>query len=203
MTQQQDEHVSDFAKAVAERFAARKATLFNVDGYFGLGGKPIPQIGILTPSKRAEVAAIDQAHALAKTMCAQPEARSDADVLSDLKMTCVLFAACRDAKDQRYPAFPGPEWMHKNLTGDQLSAIANLVNQVRVKDSPAPLEITDEQVEAWATVCSSHVGSGLPSAQLAGCPREYLEYLVVALSEKLATDRARLADAAKGGLVTA
>jgi hypothetical protein len=193
-----NEHVSEFAKAVAARFAERKATPYDVDGFFGLGSKPIPRIGILTPTKRQEVAAIDQAHALAKELCGQEEARSDADVLNDAKAACIVFAACRDIKDQRYPAFPGPRWVYDHVTGDQLGAVMNLVNGQRVKDSPSPLEVSDDQVEAYAVVCSTHVGTGLPSVQLSGCPREYLEYLVVALSEKLMTERARLVDAVKG-----
>lgn len=197
MTPTTAEPKSDFAKAIETRFANRRCHDFDIDGFFGLGNAPIPKVAIRVPTKREEIAAIDQAHAMIKSLCGQPEARTDADVIQDMKAACVAFWACRNVSNHKYHAFPGPQWMFEHLTGDQIGALVNLMNQVRVLESPTPIEYGDETIEAWAVVLANNAGSDLPTVQMAGLPREHLTYLLTCFAEKLATARTLLADVAK------
>lgn len=198
MTQGIPEYKSAFASAIEARFATRRVYEYDVDGFFGLGAKPIPRVGVRVPTKREEVAAIDQAYTIVKAMCSQPEARENVAVFEDLKVCCIAFQACRDINDPKYPAFPGPEWMFKHLTGDQLGALVALVNTVKRRESPTPVEVGDETIEALATALSASAGTAAADVILAGITnREDLDYFMVAVCDKLMTARADLADYVK------
>lgn len=187
---------SAFQEAIEARFADRKEHAFDVDGYFGLGLKPVPTVGIRALTKMDEIHAIDEAYKLAKKLCNEQEAREHPAVFEDIKLTCMVFRAARavgTSSKYSYPAFGGPEWMLRNMTGDQIGAMTHLANTVKRRESPTPVDITDENVEALATALSASAGKSTADVILAGIvDRDDLNYFIVAISDKLMTARADL-----------
>lgn len=189
-----DEHKSALALALEAR--ERKVHPFDVTGFFGLGGKPMPQLAIRVPTKGEQDAAVVEAHRHAAAISGPVEAaKSDGDLLDDAKIVEVLFRMCRDANDPKCPAFPGPRWMRERLTTDQLGALMNLANEVRRAEAPGPQTIDDDLLEAFVSTAAFAAGSALPEAALAGCSREWLSQAFVLLSCKLQEARRELADA--------
>lgn len=188
---------SPFAAAIEARFAKRQEHEFDVDGYFGLGDKPIPKVAMRVPTAMEQVWAIDEAHRLLKVIAREPETRSDPDVLSDLKLCCLAFWAARavgSTSKHSYPAFPSAEWMVKHMTNDQIGAIVQLGATVKRRESPTPVERNDDAVEALATALSVSAGTAQADVILAGIvDREALNDFLIAISDKLMTARADLA----------
>ena len=177
------EHISELAKAIGER--TRAIHEFDVAGFFGLGGKPIPKVAIWVNVKSEQDRSIVAAHKyVAEASGDSDGAKRDLDLLSDSKAIEVLFRACRDVADPKYPAFPGPQWMRDHLTTHQVSVLLNLYNEVARRESNPP-EVTSDIVEAYANLAASAAGVvDMPESVLAGLNREELAQLFVLLAMK-------------------
>lgn len=200
-----DPVLSPLAAAIAAR--PRPVHAFPVSGFFHLGGSAIHAIGLRVAVKAEDDAAIVEAHKYAHDATrgageAGASARTDADLLTDAKTIEALFRVCRAvtldpqapedmslAKPTIYPAFPAPAWMRANLTTDQVAVLLNLYLETKRREAPAPPELSDEQIEALATMCGQHAGDSIPEAVLAGYPREFLTHAVVLLAVKLSEAR--------------
>lgn len=183
------EHKSAFAKALEER--ARKAHEFEVADYFGLAGKPIPKLAIWVNTKSEQDKAIVAAHKYVAIVAGESEAaKRDGDLLADAKLVEILFRACRDASDTRYPAFPGPQWMRDQLTTQQIASLVNLYNEVAKRDGTGLKELSAAMVEAYASMAADNAGSDMPDVVLAALSREELTQLFVLLSVQWKAQRA-------------
>lgn len=116
---------------------------------------------------------------------AAPQAAKDPDILEDAKAAFIAFAACRDSADpDKFPAFLSPEWMLEHLTTDEVGYLVSLANEVRAKESPSPISISDEMMDGLSELCAQHVSDQIPEAVLAPFSREYLTHAFVMLSAR-------------------
>jgi hypothetical protein len=172
------EEKSEIALAIEQR--ERKLHEFDVEGFFGLGGKKIPKLAIRVLTKFEENQAIVAAHANSKEWArGDNDARADADLLDDLKLKEALRRACfvaGVATKGGHPiqAFPGGRWMEQNLTTEQLAVLHNLLLEARKSESPMLWEIKMQDVLSLAEGCAKTCGSDMPEAMLSVCSREYL-----------------------------
>jgi hypothetical protein len=182
--------VSELTKILDAR--QRKAHRFDVSGFFGLGGKAIPEVAFLVPTKAEEDGAVVAAHQHARERAGTDEmARHDPDILCDAKIVEVLFRTCKvpveDPGAIPYPAFSGgPQWMRKHLTSDQLACLHNLLTEVKRSESPLRSELDHETVEAVARGCWAARHTEIPEAVLADCSREWLTQAFTLLAMRLA-----------------
>lgn len=182
-----EEQKSELSLAIEAR--KRIAYPMDVNGFFGLGGKPIHRIAIWVNVKSEQDEAIDRAHIWLSQRTAE-SARTDPDLVFDTKTVEVLFSACRrcqsgdEEKGWMYPAFPGPAWMKKHLTNDQIACLLNLYHQVRQKENPLFLQLDWSQVEMVALACGENAYNSIPDELLARCDREWLMNAFILLARK-------------------
>jgi len=202
-----DELKSALAAAIEEN--ERKFHDFDVSGFFGLGDKEIPKLAIRVATKAEEDAALVAAHATVKKLAAgDSEARADFDLLGDQKLIQIIFRICFSATEKtsdgtRYPAFPGPDWMRKNLTTDQIAVLMNLCHGVRRASNNMRSTISFDEVEATAEACAEASGGELPEAILANADRTWLTEAFVLLSVRYAEMKEALQDVQSGAERTA
>lgn len=203
-----EEYKSDFAREIEERSKNRPVSIFDVSGFFGAGDKPLPKIGIRTPTKREQDCAREEAKKYVAGLAHDPsEAKSDRDFLQDALAASVAHALCREVKpvDEANPdgewkptglaVFPSPDWVCRYMEPERIAVLINLANEHRNRYAPSPIEIGAERIEATIALCDAHVEDDIPEAVLAGHPREYLTHMVVMLSAKLVASRKALLEA--------
>lgn len=128
----------------------RPVEVYDVDGFFGPGNKPVPKLAIRVPSIGEQSAAVQDAHKALENASTEA-AKSDDDALLNEKQVELLWRACRDAENPKGPAFVGPKWMRDNLTTDQLAGLLNLLGLTRRKHGPGGMRgSTVEEVDAFA-----------------------------------------------------
>lgn len=186
------EYVSPLAKRIAAR--ERKIHEFDVAGFFKLTGEAIPKLGIRAPVKSEQDAAIISAHmAAAVSTKAVESAKSDEDILRDLKSCHILHKCCLDPTPQTkangekfwYPAFPSPGWMADHLSTEQIGVLINLVNEVRRVEGPEPNELDDATVDTFHDA-AVQADADTVAVFLAGCGREFMVQLYLAEAKRLA-----------------
>ena len=180
---------SKLALAIEQR--ERKSHEFEVQSFFGLGDKQIHRVAIRVNTKSEEDVAVVAAHKYAKTVSeGMADAKKDGDILNDGKAIEALFRACRaagESGDIDYPAFPGPQWMRKNLTTDQIATLLNLYHEVRRVEAPVPWELTNDQVLNMAKICSKASQTDIPDTYLGSRPKEWVTQAFIILSERFFT----------------
>lgn len=204
--------VSDLAKR--QEAKPKKHYFFDVEGIFGLGGKPIARIAITRGVGRDGESAILEAHKYAhdevKKNPGAENALNDFDFMGDAKIRSILFRLCRavdptdpekalTTKDGQhtYPAFPSPDWMTRELHTDQLASLMALVSEVRQKEAPRPegldeneaLGLTDESMERLVKLLTDQLGTEIPERVLRDAPRPYLTHFCVMVAYKLSESR--------------
>ena len=194
------EPLSAFAAAIAEAEADRPVEAFDVAGFFGLGDRPIPHIGIRKPTQTEQDRALVQAHKYVEALTTgAPSAAQDEDILRNAKMAAIAAEFCRavepvpgkpgEWRPTGYPAFPSAKWMMSTLDPERISVLLNLANEYRARTAPSPAEIDDVTVEAYLSVC---VTAAEPEYSLVGLSREYVVQLAIIAATKLAAARAQI-----------
>jgi hypothetical protein len=183
---------SKLALAIEQR--ERKSHEFDVQGFFGLGDKEIHKVAIRVNTKAEEDAAVVAAHKYAKAISeGLVDAKQDGDILSDGKAIEALFRACRAAGEKSddesrlkidYPSFPGPQWMRKNMTTDQIATLLNLYQEVRRVEAPVPWTLTIDEVLNMAKVCAKASDTDIPDGYLGSRPKEWVTQAFIILSER-------------------
>lgn len=183
--------LSPLAEAISKR--TRKLYEFEVSEVFKVTGN---RVKVRVVTKAEQDLALVGAHKYAAGKASDmPDAAHDPDLLDDAKSAFVAFAACRDADEpDKFPAFPAPQWMLEHLTTDEVAHLVNLMNEVRVKESPSPMSISDEMIDGIAELCAANVSSEIPESVLASFTREYLTHVVVMLSARNVELRARVVE---------
>lgn len=127
----------------------RPFDVYDVEGIFGPGHRPIPKVAVRPPTIKEQGDAIRAAHA---SLANDAEAvKSDPDALDNEKQVEILFRACRDAANPNHDVFPGSKWMRANLTTEQLGALMGLLAVTRRKYGPGGLKSFDPaEVDAFA-----------------------------------------------------
>lgn len=188
------EYVSPLAKALAER--PRNVHEKDIAAFFGLAGKPIPKLGIWVPMKSEQDAALDSAHAAISAKKTE-SAKSDEDIIRDLKACHILHRCCLDPTPKKKPsdgstyydpAFPSPQWMCDHFSTEQIAVLINLVNDVRRIEGPGPKELDDSTIEAMHNAAVKADPDGAADF-LAGCDREFLAQLYIAEAHELEAAR--------------
>lgn len=197
----EEEPLSEFAQAIAER--PRGGFEFDITGFFGLAGKPLPKALIRRPTsteqERALVGAHDHVSAAAGSV---EQAKSDEAIILDAKQAFIAYEFTRDPKTGK-PLFPGPRWMKDHLRVEEIAVLVNLANEVRAKEAPSRADVTNEAVEAYIDLCEQAAETPIPGAALAGCSREYLTFLLVSMALKVRDarrERATLAALQRGAV---
>ena len=180
---------SNLALAIEQR--ERNSHEFDVQGFFGVGNKEVHKVSIRVNTKSEEDAAVVAAHKYSKAVSeGLLDARQDGDILSDGKAIEALFRACRAAGEEDgidYPAFPGPQWMRKNLTTDQIATLLNLYQEVRRVEAPVPWTLTNDSVLNMAKVCAKASNTEIPDDYLGSRPKEWVTQAFIILSERFFT----------------
>lgn len=185
------EYVSPLAQAIADR--KRKIHEFDVSGFFGLAGNSVPKLGIRVPTKAEQDEAIRAAHNAATAMRSTESARSDDDIIRDLKTVHILQKCCLDPTEKlrpsdqsvyHDPAFPGPDWMSRTMTTEQIGVLLNLVNEVRRVEAPGPTDLDDTTVSVFHDA-AVNVEPGAMADFMAGCDRELVCQLFILEAHRL------------------
>lgn len=194
MGKKQNERKGALARAVEAR--GRNYYPVEINGFLGLGDKPIQMVEVRVPVKNDEDKSVVAAHSYVKERTSDdPDARTDADILTDAKLLEVLFrsifepvaertAQNSDAPPVHYPAFPGTQWMREHLTSEQAAVLYNVVSGFRCKESPLEQDLDSERVRALALGCVETAKSDLPDVLLARCNREFLVAAFIMLAEQ-------------------
>jgi hypothetical protein len=160
-----------------------------VSGFFGLAGAPVRVVRFVVLRKQEENDALRAAHQYVKQQAAgNDSAANDPDMMIDAKCVECLFRSCKDPTSGR-SAFPGPQWMRDNMTGDQIAVLMNVYNEVRAKCGPIDYRLDREHIDAIVSSCARAAGTDLPDLVLERFPREVLTSLVVLLSQEIVTMR--------------
>lgn len=180
-----DDGKSRLAKAIEAR--GRKFAIVDVS-HLGLtreADKPVAKIAIRVNTKGEEDRAIVDAWKRIEAMAKGSDALKDGDLTTESKLCHALWNACRDVDEQGQMAvtgvFPSPGWMLANLTTDELAALLNIYNDVRFRYSPHPFDFNDDETERVLMLCADGADTEIPTALLAGIPREVAaQYLILA-----------------------
>lgn len=165
---------------------------FDVRNIFGLGGKNIPKVAFRICSKSEEFDAVISAHTWLKDKAAHlPEAKSDEDILLDLKTTFVMFTACRRAEsgDKEagyiYPAFPGPQWMIDNFTTDEFAELLNTYNSFKASIKPDLYSFSLDRLDDLIAETAVNHDSRVPEVVLSSVSREWLVQAFMVMARRL------------------
>lgn len=186
------EEMSPLAQAVEERAKNRPVELFDLEGFFHLGGKPVTQVAIRPLLKWEQDSALQSAEDYLRESIRHENVRNRPEVFSDAELACVTWHAARKHDDPRYPAFPSPTWMCKNMSTEQLSVLANLLNAVRAKHAPSPPMFDGGALDNLVKACAELGETDLPDKVLAGYPREMLVHVFVLLCSRVTRLQAEL-----------
>ncbi len=207
MIASKEEPKNALVEALEERAKNRPVSIFDVNKFFGPGERPIPRIGIRTPTKREQDCCRFEARKYIDSLSpGDVEGKSDAELLQDAMAAAVAWSFCREVvpvdaanpdgewKPTGRSAFPTPGWVCATLEPERIAVLVNLANEHRAKHAPAPIAFDSETVEAVVKLCSDHAGNDIPEAVLAGHSREQLTHLLVLASVQLTAARAALTD---------
>ncbi len=191
------EEKSELVAALEERLANRRTFEFDAANFIGPGGTPIGKIKIRVVTKgesdKAVLAARKYVEEAARTEGVDgKEALADRDLLVDAKTAHVLHAACRDAKDPKYPAFLGPKWMMDHVSTDEISVLLNHYNEVLRVSGPLETDFSDEKVEALADSLAKYSDTDGPNVYLIRYTRDQLGELLIRVALKLREARGDL-----------
>jgi hypothetical protein len=192
---QGEQEMSEFAQALASR--QRKTYEFDLSGFFGLAGTPLPMVAMRRPMAAEQDRALKGAHAYVDEVAGKIDAlKVDPDLLQNAKKAFIAYEFSRDPKRNNYPLLPGPKWALEHLSYDEIGILVDLANEVRAKESSQRADVTDEAVEAYIRIAVEAKDAEIPGAVLVGVPREYLTHLIVMLALKVSEVRQQLAELA-------
>lgn len=200
--------LNPFSAAIQRRAEARPIEVFDLAefGFFLPLEKNPPRVGIRVPTKFEQDCARVEATKYVEELSRGSEMlKSGAgldDLLRDALAGFIAYETCREMRETApgsgqweptgSPAFMGPKWLCQKVEPERIAVLINLLNEVRAKHAPSPVEIDDSTVEAYATLCAT---APEPEYSMAGCSREYLCQLAILLAVKLAGERAAAAEA--------
>lgn len=180
-----DEKKSALVQAIEAH--ERKLFEFDAGAFMGISGKPIGKYKIRVATKAEADRALVAAHRYVHEITGGMEtAVRDSDILNDAKTCHILHQACRDSDSPSdFPAFPSPRWMIEHLSTEQIAVLLNHYNECVKQEGPMRTELSNDTVEALASLCVNLSETDLPNAALVQCGREYLSELCIRLSLKL------------------
>jgi hypothetical protein len=195
--------MSRLADMIAKR--ERRMHVYDIGGFFNLRGDAIPKLAVRVPLKGEQDKAIDAAHkAITDRVASAESAKSDEDIIRDLKILHIVWASCFDTTVKQKPdgsgnyhdpAFPAPEWMRDNLKTEEIAVLLNLLNLARRDEGPGPPDCDDITVETFVNMVVEAGGTEASAELLAACGREFCVELFMKTAKKLFAARAELADA--------
>lgn len=191
------DYVSPLAAAINAR--VRKVHEFDLTGLISLPPGAPSRVGIRVPTKGEQDEAIMMAYRAIETKPYDKEiAKSDEDILRDMKVVHILWKACvypelkqkPDGSGAYYdPAFPAPSWMCARFKTEEIAALLNLLNEVRAAESSEPRDLDESTLDSLHAVAVSADGLDMATEFLAGCGREFMVRLYVAEAKRLAGAR--------------
>lgn len=189
--------MSERLSPLAEAIAKRERTLypFDLDGFTGLGGRPIAAVKIRIATKGEQDRALCGAHAYVENLAknASIDARvatEDRDILLDAKTCFILAEVCRDASDPKYPAFPGPRWMIDQLTTDEIGVLLNCYHEALRQAGTIDFDLSSDRLTALSQMLAKTADTDAPNQLLLRFTREQLAEICVRIALQLETLRA-------------
>lgn len=189
-----------FSAAIERRAAERPYEVFDLAefGFFLPVEKSPPRVAIRVPTKWEQDCARVNATRYVEELAQGTETlKGNDDLLRDALAGFIAYETCREVREEPEgsgtwvltgnPAFMAPKWLCQKLEPERIAVLINLLNEVRAKHAPSPVEIDDSTVEAYASLCST---AAEPEYGMVGCSREYVVQLAILLSMKLARERA-------------
>jgi hypothetical protein len=178
------DELSNIAKAVKAR--PRPIHEHDVGRLLGLG-ETVNRVAIRVPTKREQDLALIGAHEYVDRLSEKvSSAKNDPEILVDAKAAFIVAEACRRAADpEKMPTWPGGMWIHENLTSDQIATLLHIVNQVRWRESPTPLAIDDDLLEARIKFAAEAAHTDLPDMALSELSHAVLVQMFIMTASKL------------------
>lgn len=184
----------------------RSVKVIDVSGFLDVDGSEITKIAFRVPVSFEQNRALANAHLEIKRSSNGNESLGqDPDFTNNIKLCEIAHAICRRPEQNkqtgewRYvnPSFPCPDWMHKNLTPDQIDMLIRIGNAVRLELGPQESKVGEEAVEQVRLACVAVRDSDQIHAIMATLTRESLEHVAIMLSLRLedALDKLRCLDA--------
>lgn len=195
------EALNPFSAAIERRAQARPIEVFDLSewGFFLPTEKQPPRVGIRVPTKYEQDCARAEATKYVETLAAGTETlKGNDDILRDALAGFIAYETCREMREASpgvweptgNPAFMAPKWLCQRIEPERIAVLINLLNEVRAKHAPSPVEIDDSTVEAYLSLCST---AEQPEFSMVGCSREYLCQLAILFAVKVIAAR-RVAD---------
>ena len=187
---------------LAEQIRARprKVHVYDVAPFMCMG-ETRARVAIRIPTKKEQDRALVGAHQyMVKRAGATPSVINDPEIMQDAKSAFIVAECCFEADradGDVMPLWPTGNEVSEDLSTDEIAVLVNLVNEVRAKLGPTPHEITEEQVEAFARVCSVGAGTTKPDEVLTPLPHYFVVQLAILFAVRLAEARQTVDDQAK------
>lgn len=147
-------------------------------------GAPVGQLAIWVLTQEEQVIASTHADKGARKLLGEDASKSSIGyetVYENEAVVWVLWFACRNVKNIKETAFPTPELLKKQLSVDEISALAKLYLQTQYKLGPIVAQMSSEEEEAWIRRLAEG-GSVFPTALLS---QRELERLVSSMASRL------------------
>jgi hypothetical protein len=171
----------------------RKTYEFPVDAFAALGGE-VHKVAIRVATKKEQDVALKSARAYVARMLERGEKPEDADeFFEDAKSAAIVAACCLDPEQGMLPVWPNVDVVSEDLTPDRIAVLVRMVNEVRAKDGPVPIDLDDARVESFATMAAVGACTDVPDTLLTPLSHPYLVHLYVLTALKLQEARAELA----------
>lgn len=167
-----DEELSELELAIEGR--VRKTFEFEVPNVLGNGKKPLGKLRMRVPT------ALEQEKAIKKALdyAAKSEIPIDSEGLEAIKTCHILYVICLHITLER-PAFPGPEWMFKNLGVREIGILmANYYEMMRVVE-PIEFDFGTDKLKSFAKLCYDYRNNDAPNIFLQSVTRDGIAEIAI------------------------
>jgi hypothetical protein len=172
--------------AIGKLLAAqpRKTYEYEINGFFAFK-EPVSKIAIRVPTKREQDMAMSSARTYVKKYLEKNEAPENIpEFTQDAMSAAIVATCCLDPSQEMLPVWPTIDVVCEDLTADRIGVLVRLVNEVRAKDGPTPIEIDDDRVEAMANLAAATSGTEASGELLAPIAHTYLVHLYMLTAVK-------------------
>lgn len=161
----QDTELSELESLLENR--TRKTVEFDVPDILGQSGQSLGKVKMRIATVYEQDTAIREAHGYAELVAKNNGAAAiDSDLLENAKTAHILHKVCRNAKTDA-PAFSSPKWMLEKMSVYELGILLNSYNEMVRAANPVDWRFDNQDLEAFAELCSKQSGTSIPNMYLA------------------------------------
>jgi hypothetical protein len=167
--------LSELEQAIIGR--QRKAFEFEVPDVLGHNKKPLGKIRMRVATLAEQEKSIKEADAYAE----KNVSLRDPDAFENIKIAHVLHKVCLRINSD-VPAFPGPDFMIKNLGLQELAILSNNYNEMLRVVNPAKFNFDTVTLKAFAELCSKHEDTNGPNMYLQDYSRDHVAEIAIRIA---------------------